>query len=196
VREFRLYLEGVEHVVKCMKADEELMERLDAALWCIARALKRRKKVLIAGNGGSAAHAQHFAAELVGTFKRKRRALAATALTADTSVLTALSNDFGFENVFSRQIEAQGKIGDVFIGITTSGNSPDIIAAVKQARRQRLRTICLLGRGGGAIKGLAHNDIIVPAATTPFAQDGHQWIIHSWCEALDRMFAEPQKYAA
>ncbi len=190
VRELRLYLEGVNHVVKCMQADEQFMERVDAAVWCIARALKRRKKVLIAGNGGSAAHAQHFAAELVGTFKRKRPALQVLALTTDTSVLTAIGNDMGFETVFARQVEAHGKVGDVFIGITTSGNSPNIIAAVAQARRQRLKTICLLGRDGGAIRGLAHHDIVVPAATTPLTQDGHQWIIHSICEALDLLFAD------
>jgi D-sedoheptulose 7-phosphate isomerase len=175
-----------------MQADEQLMEHMDAAAWCIARALKCRKKILIAGNGGSAAHAQHFAAELVGfwTLKRKRPALAVLALTTDTSVLTALSNDMSFDTVFSRQVEAHGRVGDVFVGITTSGTSPNIIAAVAQARRQRMKTICLLGRDGGAIRGLAHHDIIVPAATTPFVQDGHQWIIHSLCEAFDRMFAE------
>lgn len=189
MKEMLQYFEGVCRLVKSMQTDAVLLRHAASAATCIVDALHRGKKVLIAGNGGSAALAQHFACELMGTFKRKRRGLAVLALTTDSSFLTAWSNDASFETVFARQIEALGQTGDVFVGITTSGNSKNIIAAVAQARRQHLSTICLLGWDGGEIKGQAHYDVIVRAGTTQLVQDGHQWIIHGWCDVLDRAFA-------
>ncbi|MDP3735444.1 MAG: SIS domain-containing protein [bacterium] len=188
-RTFRLYLDALSQTLERMQADEELLGRVESARECLGASLASGCKVLIAGNGASATHAEYFASQLVGSFnKSKRRALPALALTTDTSFLTAWSNDVGFESVFARQIEALGRTGDVFIAISTSGNSPNILAGVDEARRQRLKTVSLLGKDGGAMKGRADYEIIVPSSSTQEIQDAHQWILHSWCEALTEMF--------
>lgn len=150
-------------------------------------------KILLAGNGGSAADAQHIAAEFVGRFETERRSLPALALTVDTSAMTAISNDYGFEHVFARQIEGLGNEGDVFIGISTSGNSPNIVKAVEVAQRKGLKTIILSGKNGGIlmahpeIVGRGGNDaeIIVPSDVTARIQEMHILIGHILCSYID-----------
>ena len=154
----------------------------------MAERLRRGGRILVAGNGGSAADAQHLAAELSGRYLKERKALAGIALTTDTSALTAIGNDYGFEVVFSRQVEALGRPGDLFIGISTSGNSPNIIKAVESAKELGLKTLGLLGRDGGKLKGLVDDALVVPSSVTARIQEVHQMIYHFWCEAIDAHF--------
>ena len=146
-------------------------------------------KILIAGNGGSAADAQHFAAEFIGRYKKERKAYPAIALTTDTSVLTALSNDYSFDTLFAREIEALGRPRDVFIGLSTSGNSANIIKGVKKAKEMGLTTICLLGKGGGTLKGAAHLSYIIPSDNTSRIQEMHMMILHMMCEEVEKHLA-------
>lgn len=155
----------------------------------LIKALENGHKVLLCGNGGSAADAQHLAAELTGRYEApSRRALPAIALTTDTSALTAIGNDLGYERVFARQVEAHGQAGDVLIGISTSGQSPNVIAAVRQARQQGLQTIGLLGRDGGTLATLVNLAIVVPADATPLIQEMHITIGHIVCAMIDDAF--------
>ncbi len=147
--------------------------------------LKAGGKILIAGNGGSAADSQHIAAELVGKFYLDRPALAAIALTTDSSNLTALGNDIGFENVFARQVEALGAEGDVFLGISTSGASANLVNALKAAKAKGLKTAGLLGRGGGAMMGLCDIAIVIPSDDTPRIQEAHITLAHLVCERIE-----------
>lgn len=142
-------------------------------------------KILIAGNGGSAADAQHFAAELVGRFQVNRRALPCIALNTDTSNLTAIGNDFGFDKVFARQVEAIGRPGDAFIGMSTSGNSENIIAAVRKAKKQGMVTIGLLGSDGGKLAGLVDHAVVVPHNVTARIQEAHIFILHYWAGCIE-----------
>ena len=148
-------------------------------------AILRGGKILLAGNGGSAADAQHIAAEFVGRFVNERRSLPAIALTVDTSALTAISNDYGFENVYARQIEGLGTEGDVFIGLSTSGNSPNIVKAVEAAQRKGLKIIILSGKNGGVLRGTGDVEIIVPSEITARIQEMHILIGHILCEYID-----------
>lgn len=146
-------------------------------------------KILVCGNGGSAADAQHFACEIVGRFLAKdRRALPVLALTTDPSVMTALSNDFGYENVFARQVEAHGAPGDLLLGITTSGRSANVVAALRAARARGMRTIGLLGENGADAAPLSTVAVTVPSSSTPRIQETHILLIHAWCDAIDRAF--------
>ena len=163
---------------------------VEAAAERLSAALGAGGKVLIAGNGGSAADAQHFAAELVGRFQINRRALASIALTTDTSSLTAIGNDFGFDAVFSRQVEALARPGDVFVGISTSGNSPNIIAAVYEARTQGIASFALLGRDGGRLESLADMAVVVPHQVTARIQEAHIFILHHWADVIERTVAQ------
>ena len=165
------------------EADHILAQAAD-----MAERLKRGCRILVCGNGGSAADAQHFAAELSGRYVKERRALAGIALTVDTSALTAIGNDYGFEQVFSRQVEALGRPGDLLVGISTSGNSPNIIKAVEAAQALGLRTLALVGRDGGRLKALADDALVVPSAVTARIQEIHMMTYHFWCEALDTYF--------
>ncbi len=151
---------------------------------CTATIL-RGGKILIAGNGGSAADAQHIAAEFVGRFVKNRRSFPAIALSTDTSALTAIANDYGFERVFARQIEGLGVQNDVFIGISTSGNSPNIVHAVEVAREQGLKIIIFSGRDGGILRGQADVELIVSSEVTARIQEMHILIGHMICEAVD-----------
>jgi D-sedoheptulose 7-phosphate isomerase len=151
-------------------------------------AILRGGKILLAGNGGSAADAQHIAAEFVGRFVKERRSLPAIALTVDTSALTAIANDYGFESVFARQIEGLGRKEDVFIGISTSGNSPNIVSAVEAAQKNGLTTILFLGRDGGILRGVADAEIIVPSDITAHIQEMHILIGHILCEYIDENY--------
>jgi D-sedoheptulose 7-phosphate isomerase len=151
----------------------------------IAAALNAGGKLLAFGNGGSAADAQHFAAELVGRFQRERKGLSAIALTTDPSVITALCNDYGVEHVFRRQIEAHGRAGDVAFGITTSGRSPNVVEALRLAKQRGLLTVGLTGRGGGAVREIADLLIDVPHDSTQRIQEVHGMVVHLLCEIVD-----------
>jgi D-sedoheptulose 7-phosphate isomerase len=156
------------------------------ALGLMREALLRGNKLLVAGNGGSAADAQHFAGELVGRFQRNRRSLPCLALSVNTSNLTAIGNDFGFEQVFARQVEGLGSKGDVFLGLSTSGDSVNILKAVEAAHAAGLATVGLLGRDGGALKARVQEAVIVPHAVTARIQEAHIFILHYWAEMLER----------
>jgi D-sedoheptulose 7-phosphate isomerase len=167
---------------------EKEMDHILAQAQDLAERLRRGCKVLVCGNGGSAADAQHFAAELTGRYLKERRALAAIALTTDTSALTAIGNDYNFDYIFARQVEALGRPGDVLVGISTSGNSGNVIAAVEAARSLGVKTLGILGRDGGRLAGLVDDALVVPSRVTARIQEVHEMVFHFWCEALDESF--------
>ena len=152
----------------------------------VVEALRAGNKVLVFGNGGSASDAQHFAAELVGRFMRERRALPAIALTTDTSILTAIANDYSFDRVFARQIEALGREGDVAIGISTSGGSANVVSAFAAAREAGLTTVALTGRDGGAVGAAADIHVNVASGSTARVQEVHRTLLHAMCELIER----------
>ena len=162
------------------------LETAAAAAAAITASLRQDGKVLVFGNGGSAADAQHMAAELVGRFARERRGYAAIALTTDASVVTSLSNDYGYDRVFERQIEALGRPGDVAIGITTSGGSANVVRALEAARGRKLTTIALTGRDGGAAGRTADLHINVPSESTPRVQEVQRTLLHVICDLVER----------
>ena len=145
---------------------------------------------MIAGNGGSAADAQHFAAELAGKFIHQRRGLPVIALTTNSSITTAIGNDFGYEYVFSRQVEGLGRQGDIFIGISTSGNSPNIIHAIDSAKKTGLITVGLIGKDGGNMRDLCDLKLIVPSQSTQHIQEAHIMIVHELCALIDNAFKD------
>ncbi len=171
-----------------MLADESLLKMLLQAAEEVWQRLRDEHTLLIAGNGGSAADAQHFAAELVGRFNVNRRPFAAIALTTDTSFLTAWSNDMSYDDIFARQVEALGKKGDVFVAISTSGNSPNLLRALDDARRRGIYTISLLGKGGGAMKEKSDIALVVPSDSTPRIQEVHITCIHALCQYIEDSF--------
>ena len=172
---------------------ETMADGIEKAIEAICSDLKSGKKVLLMGNGGSAADAQHIAGELVGRFKKERKAIPAISLSTDTSILTAIGNDYGFEKVFERQIEALGEKGDVVIGISTSGNSENVYRAMKLAKEIGLITIGFLGNDGGKIKGLSDIALIVPSKNTPRIQETHITIGHIICEGVERIISNEQR---
>jgi len=159
---------------------------------CIA-AFRRFNRVLLAGNGGSAADAQHIAAEFVGRYGFDRPGLAAIAFTTDTSMLTAIGNDYGFEQIFCRQLEANGREGDVFIGISTSGNSPNLVSALQTAREIGIVTVGLTGQGGGKMKAFCDYCIQVPATSTPRIQESHIMLGHIICSLIEGTLFDSQE---
>jgi D-sedoheptulose 7-phosphate isomerase len=158
---------------------------LDAAA-AIAGSFRGGGKLLLFGNGGSAADAQHVAAEFVGRFQRERAALAAIALTADTSVLSSIGNDYAFERVFARQVEALGRQGDVAFGISTSGRSPNVLAGLTTARERGLKTLALTGGDGGAIGKAADTHLNVASDSTARVQEVHRTLLHAICDLVER----------
>jgi len=172
-------------VKKKILEDEGLINLLhEVAGECIA-AFRQGNRVLLAGNGGSAADAQHIAAEFVGRYAFDRPGLPAIALTADTSMLTAIGNDYGFDRIFCRQLEANGRKGDVFIGISTSGNSSNVIAALQRARELDITTIGLTGQSGGGIQAHCDHCIQVPSMSTPRIQESHIMLAHIICDLVE-----------
>lgn len=151
----------------------------------IGKRLKNGNKLLICGNGGSAADSQHFAAEIVGRFEKERKGYSAIALTTDTSALTAIGNDYGFDKIFSRQVEALGEKGDILIGISTSGNSQNIIEAVKVAKEMGIFTVGFLGKDGGKLKSIVDKAFIVKSDNTARIQEVHLTLEHAICRVLD-----------
>lgn len=165
---------------------KENVETIKTIADTIVNSLKHGGFIYLIGNGGSAADAQHFAGELVGRYKKNRAALPAIALTTDTSVITAIGNDFGYERCFVRQVEAFVKKGDVVIGISTSGNSQNIINALKLADKKGAKTIGLTGKGGGAIKDCAGICLQVPSDDTPRIQESHITVLHILCSIIEK----------
>ncbi len=176
-----------------MARTREVLERLEAetapaiaeAARILVERVKAGGKILICGNGGSAADAQHMATELVVRYLADRPGIAAIALTVDTSILTAASNDLGFERVFARQVEALGRPGDVLVVITTSGTSPNVRAAIAEAGAREIFTLGLTGSAGGEFAALCDLAIVVPASHTPLVQEAHLVVEHLLCEALE-----------
>ncbi|HYB94057.1 MAG TPA: SIS domain-containing protein [Vicinamibacterales bacterium] len=184
------------HVVRVLKDAAAAHERMTANVApvvavaeAITKSLKRGGAILVFGNGGSAADAQHFAAELLGRFEKERKAYPAVALTTDTSALTAIGNDYGFDRVFARQLEALGKAGDVAIGITTSGNSPNVLRAIEAGNQRGLITVALTGRGGAA-GSIATHHIAVEEARTARVQEVHATVLHAICELVEEDLQE------
>ena len=169
-----------------LRVQREGRAAISAAADALLTALRAGRKVLVCGNGGSAADSQHFAAELVGRFTRERRAWPALALTTDTSALTAIGNDRGFDHVFARQVEALGQPGDVLVGISTSGGSLNVAAAVEAARSRGLFTIGLTGRDGGALGRAVDVHLNVPSPSTARIQEVHITLLHVLCDLVEQ----------
>lgn len=166
-------------------ADILLCEAAAKAAAICVEALRAGKKILLCGNGGSAADAQHWAGELVGRFNYDRAGLAAVALTTDSSILTAIGNDYGYERVFARQVEAIGAKGDVLFALSTSGNSPNVLAALAAARAKDITTIGFTGKGGGKMAALCDICLRVPSTSTPRIQEGHEVLGHAICAMIE-----------
>src|ERR1700712_563502 len=177
-----------DHQQLIQKVIEKLTGNIEKACEMITSAIQNGNKVLTAGNGGSAADAQHIAAELSGRFVKNRKALPGIALTTDTSALTAIANDYGYNHVFSRQVEALAQPGDLFIGISTSGNSQGILNAFETAKNIGCKTLGLSGRDGGKMNGICDLNIVVPANVTARIQEMHILIGHILCKAVDDLF--------
>lgn len=171
--------------LQVMAADAQLASLLMEAVEASTTSLRSGGKIMFAGNGGSAADAQHWAGELVSRFYYDRPGLAALALTTDTSILTAIGNDYGYDYTFARQIEALGNRGDVFVAITTSGNSPNIIRAAEAARDRGIRVIGFTGEGGGKLAPLCDICLRIPSAETPRIQEGHEFLGHLMCALIE-----------
>ena len=169
-------------VVKSIRPMAPAIEALGRTL---AESIQEGHKVLFVGNGGSAADAQHLAAEIVGRFEKDRSGLAAIALTTDSSTLTSIANDYGFDSIFSRQVEALGQSGDILVAISTSGNSPNILKAVEAAKTKGLTTIGLLGKTGGELKELVDHPLVVPSDNTARIQEAHILIGHILCQLIE-----------
>ena len=183
-------------VKRALLASGEVVSALATVSQILVGALEQRSKVLLFGNGGSAADAQHIAAEFVGRFAFDRPALAALALSVNTSCVTAIGNDYGFEQVFSRQIEALGRPGDVAIGISTSGNSENVLRGLAVARKLGLCTVALTGQGGGKLKGVADYCICAPSKETPRIQECHILIGHVIAELVEQAIFDEQSSIA
>ncbi|MEK7659288.1 MAG: SIS domain-containing protein [Patescibacteria group bacterium] len=179
---------SIQAKIDLLKDFDQIMN-IDLAGRQIIDVLNKGNKILIAGNGGSAADAQHFSAELAGKFISVRKGLPAVALTTNSSNITAIANDFGYDQVFVRQLEALAKPGDVFFGISTSGNSENLIKALEWGRNNNLINIGLLGKGGGKMKDYCDVSIIVPSDNTQNIQESHIMIIHILCQMIDEAFS-------
>lgn len=174
--------------VRTLQALAEIRPAIDRAGRLILDTLRHDKKLLLCGNGGSAAEAAHFATELVGRYQKSRASLPALALSSDGSLLTCIGNDYGYEQVFARQIAGLAHPGDLLVVLTSSGNSPNIIAALHEARNQGLSSVAFLGRGGGKAAGLATCDLVIPSASGAACQEAHLFLIHHFCELIDAAF--------
>lgn len=182
------------HQATIARVQSDLLPHIEKCVSLLVESLSKGGKVLTMGNGGSAADAQHIAAEFVGRFLLERKALPAIALTTDTSILTAVGNDYGYEEIFKRQVEALAAPGDVVIGISTSGNSANVEKAMHSAREKGCRTIGLLGRNGGRLSGLCDVAVTVPSQHTPHIQEAHLVIIHILCDLVEQvMFSDAEK---
>lgn len=179
-------IQETQHVMAGMLADLALLARIEAAAEACIKALSNGGKVLLAGNGGSAADAQHIAGEFVSRFAFDRPGLPAIALTTDTSILTAIGNDYGYDKLFARQLQAHAKSGDIFIAYSTSGKSPNVIAALQDAKNRNVVCIGMTGNHGGPMKDLCDHYLEVPSADTPKIQEGHAVLGHILCGLVEQ----------
>lgn len=185
-------IEETQRVMLAMLADDELLARLEAAAEACIYALKNSGKILLAGNGGSAADAQHIAGEFVSRFAFDRPGLPAIALTTDTSILTAIGNDYGYDKLFARQVQAHAQKGDVFIAYSTSGKSPNVIAALEEAKNRGVVCIGMAGNRRGPMQALCDHYLDVPSDDTPKIQEGHAVLGHILCGLVERtLFKAP-----
>ncbi len=179
---------SIAETVRTLQALNTLRPAIERASALIIATLQRGGKLLICGNGGSAAEAAHFATELVGRYAKTRRSLPAIALSTDGSLVTCIGNDFGFDQVFSRQVAGLARPGDLLVVLTSSGNSANIIAALHEANRLGLESVSFLGRGGGKAKGLATCELVMPGDSGAAAQEAHLFLIHHFCDQIDAAF--------
>lgn len=173
-------------LLQSMRGDPGVSELIEKAVQLAVDALCAGNKLMFCGNGGSAADAQHWAGELVSRFYFDRPGLAAVALTTDTSILTAIGNDYGYDYVFARQVEAIGRPGDVLVAISTSGNSPNVLRAVDAAKVKGIRVLGFTGQDGGRMAGSCDLCFRIPSRETPKVQEGHEFIGHLWCGLVER----------
>lgn len=183
-------------VLQAVAEDSSLHSTVSEAAEATASALKAGCKLMVAGNGGSAADAQHLAAEFVSRLCQDRPAMRAVALTTDSSILTAVGNDYGYERVFTRQLEALGQVGDVFMGISTSGNSPNVIGALELSRQIGITTIGLTGRSGGNMALLCDYCIRIPSDVTMHIQQAHLALEHIFCMLVERNYFDRERFDA
>ena len=184
--DFNVIIEAHEQAVKGLK--DNCLTELEKMAEICRQAFMKGHKILICGNGGSAADSQHIAAEFVGRFVKERQGLPAIAFTTDTSILTAIGNDYGYDEVFRRQVEALGREGDVLIGISTSGNSANIVKAFEQAKKQNVKTLALTGQSDSKMSALADVTLKVPAPVTARVQECHIMVGHMICEYIDEEY--------
>jgi len=175
-------------VKKSILNDAHLIDTIERAATAVVNAIKNGNKIIFCGNGGSAADSQHLAAELIGKFYFNRRSLPAVSLTVNTSIITAIGNDFGFEKVFARQLEGIGKVGDVLIGLSTSGNSENVVEVFRLAKELGISTVAFTGESGGILRDLADILINVPSNDTPRIQEAHIMVGHIICELVEKEF--------
>lgn len=180
------YFGELKKLIDKLAQDYTFQYEMGRAVEACTEALQNGRKLIVAGNGGSAADAQHFAAEFIGKYKKERKAYPAIALTTNSSVLTAWSNDYEFDSVFARQLEALGKQGDVFLAISTSGNSPNLLQGAHKAREIGIKVIGITGNEGGLLKGKCDINLIVPSNNTPRIQEIHTLILHSIVEEFEK----------
>ena len=186
-------IKSIQESTKTVQNTINLIPELEQAIITMVRCISKGHKIVLFGNGGSAADAQHIAAELIGRFKLKRKSLPAIALTTDTSCITALSNDYSFDIIFSRQCESLVQKGDVVIGISTSGNSKNVLKGLQMAKKKGGITIGLLGSNGGSIRKLVDIPIIVKSSLTPRIQEAHRTIYHIVCEQVENALSMEKK---
>ncbi len=178
----------IQHETAFRETSLRLKEAILEGCQMVLETIAGGNTVFFCGNGGSAADAQHLAAEFTGRYSKEREGLPAIALTTDTSALTAIGNDYGYDKVFARQLEALGKKDDLLIAISTSGNSSSVIEAIKKAKDRKLKVLGLSGKGGGAMMNLCDHNIVIPSATTANIQEMHIMIGHIFCAALDASY--------
>jgi D-sedoheptulose 7-phosphate isomerase len=182
--------DAIEAATESLRALSSLEPQMAQAADIIDQCLRAGNKLLVCGNGGSAADASHFATELVVRFVKDRRALPAICLTSDSGILTAAGNDYGFDEVFARQVAAFGAPGDVLICLTTSGESRNLIRALEEAKARKLKTVAFLGRDGGSSIGIADIDLLVRSDSTARVQEAHQLMLHVLCETIEGRLKE------
>ena len=191
---FKTHLKEIISAQTILLSDPKMVENFEHANDACLKTYLNQGKILIAGNGGSAADAQHFAGELVSRFNFDRPPLSAIALTTDSSILTAIGNDYGYVDVFARQIQAHGRAGDVFIAISTSGNSPNILKAIETAKSIGLVVIGLTGRSGGKMKDMCDVCLCAPSDSTPRIQECHLFFEHTLCACIEEsLFGDLRK---
>jgi D-sedoheptulose 7-phosphate isomerase len=181
-----MFTETIHSHIEVFRSLESLQAVIDDAVAMMHESLSNDGKLMFCGNGGSAADSQHLAAEFVGRYINDRPPIAAIALSTDTSALTCISNDYGYEHVFSRQVASLGRAGDTLIGISTSGNSANVVRAVEAAKQKGVHTVALLGRDGGVLKDMVDVAIVVPSKVTAHIQEAHIFIGHYFCSALEQ----------